>query len=486
MRIGARLLLTYFAIIGVVAVVAVFWVPRLVENSVRNAERTHLEQQAQQLADRFAERIRKDGSPDAAAAISRGLGGLENVMAEETIAIVGPNCRVLKSSNPALAGNVVSEICPAGQAPPTPQRLKAARRAVTLNLAGIGQVPVWATAPLAPDMPALRGFQVLVFRDLPFIKRMTAPIAIGLEIAIVLGFFAALVIAGWVSREMVKRLRDVGSAAAAVAEGDLTRRAPEAGKDEITELACHFNQMAERIQALVDGLRRSEQARRDLLMMVGHDLRTPMTSIAGFAEALKDGVVQSDEKKHRYYEIIHNEATRLTRLVNDLFDVAKLESGQMELRLQAMPVGPLLTEFAESMKPNAESLGSRIELEIAPEAAQARVYCDRDRLHQVLGNLTGNALRFSPEGAPVTLRGTVEGDFVRIEVADRGPGLTPEESERVFQRFYQGPNQGGSHKGAGLGLAIVKSLVEAHGGQVGVTSAPGQGATFWFKLNKVA
>ncbi|HEY3365620.1 MAG TPA: HAMP domain-containing sensor histidine kinase [Symbiobacteriaceae bacterium] len=479
MRIGAKLLLTYFVLIALVALAAGVWVPTLVEGSVRKAEKDHLELQAQKLANRFGDVIRKRGDTDAASAL-KGLGSADNALAEETIAILAPNCLVVRSSDPQLLNKILSDVCSQPQQAKAPAR----RNRPTLDLGDLGQVPVWATVPLAPNIAVLQGYRVLLYRDMPFINKMTTPIARGLEIALVLGFLAAMAIAGWVSREMVKRLKDVGDAAGALAEGDLIRRAPETGKDEITEVAQHFNHMAERIQTLVEGLKRSEQSRKDLLMMVGHDLRTPLTSIAGFAEALRDGLVQDEEKRRRYYEIITSEAERLTRLVNDLFDVVKLESGQMELRLQAMPIAPVLQEFVESMKPNAESHGARIELELSPEAQRARVYIDRDRLEQVLDNLAGNALRFTPAGAAVTIRSRVEGSDVVVEVCDQGPGLTPEEAARVFHRFYQGANQGQSHKGAGLGLAIVKSLVEAHGGQVGVTSVPGQGASFWFKLNR--
>jgi signal transduction histidine kinase len=257
---------------------------------------------------------------------------------------------------------------------------------------------------------------------------------------------------------------------------------PEQGNDEITDLARHFNHMADRIQALVDGLRKSEEARKELLITVSHDLRTPMTSISGFAEALRDGVVKDEERKQRYYAIIASEAGRLTRLVNDLFDVAKLEAGQLELRLQAMLVGPWLTEAAESLRPVVEQAGARLDLALAPDALAARIYGDRDRLGQVLTNLAGNAVRFTAPGQAVTLGARLEGDELVVSVTDQGPGVPPDEAEHVFDRFFQGKNTGGPHKGAGLGLAIVKRLVEAHGGRVGVTSPPGQGASFWFRL----
>jgi two-component system OmpR family sensor kinase len=301
-------------------------------------------------------------------------------------------------------------------------------------------------------------------------------------VVILLVLAVAAVVTGWLSRDLVRRLKSTGEAARALADGDLAHRAPEQGHDEITDLAGHFNHMAERIQALVGRLRRSEQARKDLLVMVSHELRTPMTSISGFAEALRDGVVQQEDRKQRYYQIIAAESARLNRLVNDLFDMARLEAGQAELNLQAMSAAPWLVEFTEAALPAAEAAGARMALEVSPEAERSRIYGDRDRLDQVLTNLTGNAVRFTPEGAPVTIQARVDDGYLVVAVSDRGPGLTPDEAERVFDRFFQGNNQGRDHKGAGLGLSIVKTLVEAHGGRVGVESAAGVGSTFWFRL----
>ncbi|MGE5673025.1 MAG: sensor histidine kinase [Mycobacterium leprae] len=481
MRIGAKLLLTYLILLGVVTLAAGLGLPRLVENAVEKAEQSMLERQARTVAERLSTTLnpRADG-PDGAPGgpgLGAGVGAMDRMTLDETVALVNPQGVVVSSNRPGWKGAKVPDLT----APKSPPDARPARRTVSLQ----GEEVIWATAPIT-NLPPLKGYEVLVVRDLPFIQSISKPITNGLLVIVIIGFIAALLIAGWVSREMVKRLNATGEAARALAEGDLAVRAPEKGTDEITELATHFNHMAERIEVLVAGLRRSETARNELLMMVGHDLRTPMTSITGFAEALRDGVVQDEERKQRFYEIIATESQRLTRLTNDLFDVAKLESGQMELRLQAISIAPLLREFADSLRELAQQQSTRLDLAITPEAESARVYGDRDRLEQVLGNLASNALRFTKEGEAVTIRATVDGTELVVAVEDKGPGLTPDEAAQVFQRFFQGAQQGRGHKGAGLGLAIVKSLIEAHGGKVGVASVPGQGATFWFRLNIVA
>jgi signal transduction histidine kinase len=217
--------------------------------------------------------------------------------------------------------------------------------------------------------------------------------------------------------------------------------------------------------------------------MVSHEVRTPLTSIQGFAEALRDGIVRDEERRQRYYEIIAAESARLSRLTTDLFDVAKLEAGQAEIQFQPVDLESWLGSAAEGLQAIATDQDLQVALVLDPALEGASVWGDRDRLQQVLGNLTANALRFAPAGTTVTISARPFGERVRIAVSDQGPGLTAEEQTKVFERFYQG-QQGRAHKGAGLGLAIAKSLVEAHGGQIGVESRPGHGAIFWFELQR--
>lgn len=351
-----------------------------------------------------------------------------------------------------------------------------------IEVKGLGAF-LTAAAPLGADGSST--LYLVLIRDLPYITGLARPMSVLFTLIITLMLALALVVSGWLSRNLVERLASTGAAARALAEGDLTQRAPVKGQDEITDVAGHFNHMAERIETLVDGLRKSEGLRKELLVTVSHELRTPMTSIAGFAEALRDGLVREEPQRQRYYAILANEAARLIRLINDVFDVAKLEAGQLEIRLQELPVAEWLVEAAESFSPTAETAGAHLELVLPPEAERARVYGDRDRLDQVLGNLLSNAFRFTPAGAPVQIRARVDQEDLVVEVADQGPGIESAEADRVFDRFYQGANRGKGSTGAGLGLAIVKSLVEAHGGRVGVETAPGQGATFWFRLKRL-
>ncbi len=471
MRIGTKLLLVFVILTSVISLVSLAAFPRLVESTVIRAERTRVRTQADKIAQdlvRNLTRMRRNptGNP---------LAFAENMLADEAVSVVHvPTGRVVFSSLAELQGQAVDV-----------KRLQEAQGRFRGFMSNPVEVPgfnfpVWAFSPVPNEDLA-----ILLVRDLDYVRNLGRPITVQLYIIIGVVLLGSLLVIGWVSRDMVRRLGTVGAAARALAEGDLTQRAPTKGTDEIGELAGHFNHMAERIEALVGGLRRSEHLRKELLVTVSHELRTPMTSIAGFAEALRDGVVRDEQQRERYYQIIAGEAARLNRLINDVFDVARLEAGQTEIRLQAMPVTEWLVEVAEGFAPVAEGAGVGLDLQVQPEAESAKVYGDRDRLDQVMSNLLSNAVRFAPEGSGITIRAGIDHEDVVFEVADQGPGLSPEEAPKVFERFWQGTNKGRGHVGAGLGLAIVKSLVEAHGGTIGVTSTPGVGATFWFRLKRI-
>lgn len=481
MRIGTKLLVTYLLLTGLVAVATLLLVPRWVKAVVTEEEQVRLQEQAAGVAAQLALRVKglRDGGPlDRlnARPLQETLRLVDTVLTDETVAVVSANGVVLDSNNTALRRKRLP-LERMGQN--SGRRLRPLAR-LDVTVEGLGAM-LAAVEPIRIEGRDT-GLSVVMLRKITYVDELTRGLTRRFMAVILVVLIAALVVVGGVSQEMVRRLRETGRAARALAEGHLSQRAPEQGNDEIAEMAGHFNHMADRIQTLVGGLRRSEQSRKALFAVASHEIRTPLTSIHGFAEALRDGMIPTEEKRQRYYQIIAAESERLMHMVEDLFDVAKLDAGQAELQLQEMLTGHWLTEFAESYRP-PEGVG--LELEMAPAAAAARIYGDRDRLRQVLNNLVANAARFSPPGTAVRLEAALEGHDLLVRVVDRGPGLTPDEAERVFQRFYQGQNQGRVHKGAGLGLAIVKSLVEAHGGTVGVTSQPGQGAAFWFRLKRV-
>ncbi len=475
MRIGTKLLITYLVLVGLVASSAGLILPRFVERVVMEKEQERLEEQARNIGKQIRSRLGPHSFLDGRVALRLLVEIVDLVVTEEAFVVVDASGKPVRANREELQDLQIP-----------PQSLQALMRrplfgrAIARQIDGVGSVLI-AAVPLEVDAPQLNGGMIVVLRSTTYVEDLARGISRRLNLMLLILLVVALIVSFVVSREMVSRLHKTGEAARSLAEGNLASRAPESGSDEIADLAGHFNHMAERLQALVDGLRRSEESRKALLAVASHEIRTPLTSIRGFAEALRDGVVPTEEKRLRYYEIIATESARLAQLVDDLFDVARLEAGQAELQLQEISVGSWLAEFAEGfLHPD----GVPLALQMAPEAAQSRFYGDRSRLHQVLNNLVANAVRFSPPGEPVRLEAAVEADELEVRVIDRGPGLAPEEASRVFRRFYQGAGNGQGHKGAGLGLAIVKSLVEAHGGTVGVISQPGAGATFWFRLKR--
>lgn len=233
----------------------------------------------------------------------------------------------------------------------------------------------------------------------------------------------------------------------------------------------------------VTEVRRLEQMRRDFVTNVSHELRTPMTSIQGFVEALLDGMADDAGSQERYLRVILDETTRLNRLLNDLLDLSRLETGQAKWPMEPVRLEYVLDDVVTKLSPQIEKQGLSAETDF-PENLPA-VLGNRDRLQQVLINLLGNAIAFTPQGGRIKLSAEEEGASVRVSVSDTGVGIPPEEQEKVWERFHKVDRaRTRGLGGTGLGLAIVRQIVEAHGGKVGLKSAPGRGSIFSFTLKK--
>lgn len=324
-----------------------------------------------------------------------------------------------------------------------------------------------------------------------------------LQIGVGAVILAALALAAYVTvRRSLRPLREVERTAAAIAGGDLSRRVPERDpRTEVGALAVAVNEMLARIQtAMADAARaedaaresaeaaraseaaavRSESAMRRLVADAGHDLRTPLTTIRGFAELHRQGAVDDVD---RLMSRIESEARRMGVLVEDLLTLARMD----EQRPLARDRVDLLALAADAVH-DARALAPdrAVGLEVIDGPGTPEVLGDDVRVRQVLGNLVDNAVRHTPAGVPVTVRVGTEGGDAVLEVADAGPGMTPEDAARAFERFYRADaSRTSATGGSGLGLAIVRSLVEAHGGAVTVDTAPGRGATFRVRLPRI-
>ena len=237
----------------------------------------------------------------------------------------------------------------------------------------------------------------------------------------------------------------------------------------------------------VSEARRLENMRRDFLANVTHELRTPLTSIRGFVEPLLDGTVSDEKTRDRYLGIVRDEALRLSRLIDDILDLAKLESGSMSISFDLLDIRELVFRVQNVFGPQAAQKGIELRSEvISPkEGEEILVFGDSDRLQQVLTNFLDNALRHTEFGGKITISVEASDARVIVKVADTGSGIDPEALPYVWERFYKADkSREKSKKGTGLGLAISRGIIENHGGEVFATSKPGEGATFGFVISR--
>lgn len=289
---------------------------------------------------------------------------------------------------------------------------------------------------------------------------------------------AALVLSVFISRRVVQPIQEMQTASQRIAEGHFDERvgipAKDAGQDldELGRLALSFNQMAAQLE-------RTETMRRDLIGTVAHELRTPLTSIKGYAEGLIDGVLPAEAAT---FSQIGREADRLQRLVYDLQELSRVEAGALDLNVQPVPVSRLFEAAGERLGRQYEEKGVAWGTDLPADLPPVLV--DEDRIGQVLLNLLGNALHYTPSGGQVHLEARREGGWIRLSVKDTGIGISPEDLAHVFERFYRtDKSRSRAGGGTGIGLTIAKHLVEAHGGQIRASSGgPDQGSTFTFTI----
>ena len=291
--------------------------------------------------------------------------------------------------------------------------------------------------------------------------------------AVVASVLAALLVSLFLSRRIVAPVRDLTDASQRLTDGHYDERVQVNGSDEIAQLAARFNQMAAQLEQV-------ESMRRQLIGDVTHELRTPLTSIKGYMEGLVDGVLPSTPET---FNQIHHEADRLSRLVDDLQELSRVEAKAYALDFHSVTVSDLVQTTVKRLSPQATA--KRIGLRSSLPADLPHIQADEDRITQVLVNLVANAIQYTPEGGDVTISAARHEDEIYISVKDSGIGIPPEHLANLFTRFYRvdksrSRNAGG---GSGIGLTIAKHLVEAHGGRIWAESAgEGQGSTFSFSL----
>ncbi|WP_079914832.1 HAMP domain-containing sensor histidine kinase [Paenibacillus sp. 32352] len=294
-------------------------------------------------------------------------------------------------------------------------------------------------------------------------------------------FLLAVIVSLLISRNMSKSIQPLRRATRQIAAGQYEARLPVTRTDELGDLAFDFNAMAAQLEASSKKLNQYETMRRQFIMDVTHELRTPLTSIRGIIEGLKSNLVTQPEDKQKYYGIIEKETFRLIRLINELLDTEKIENGMITLHKKHIPLKELMEVVSESLEILLEAKHLQIIIECDP---MLLVYGDYDRLMQILINLVKNSIQFTDYGS-IRLRGQETETETRIQISDTGHGMTPEEQEYIWERFYKAdPSRSKSNSETGLGLSIVKRLVEAHQGTIEVQSTPGMGSEFLITLPK--
>lgn len=301
------------------------------------------------------------------------------------------------------------------------------------------------------------------FRQTLFISLSIA--ALG---AIIAGLFTAILL----TRLILQPLEQITRSSRRIANGHYDERIPIPNSDELAMMALNFNQMAE-------ALEQTEQRRIALIGNVSHELRTPLTGIEGYLEAMMDGVLPSDTET---YAQMYQEVRRLRRLTDDLQVLSRVEAGQIPLTIDVFDVLPVLERVTAQLKPQAMAQCLELETEISHQ--DLNVCADSDRTAQVLVNLIGNAIRYTPEDGCITVSVTVKQQMAQISVHDTGIGIPPDSLPYIFERFYRvDSSRSRSSGGSGIGLTISRHLAWAMGGELTAASeGPGKGSTFLFTL----
>ncbi len=325
---------------------------------------------------------------------------------------------------------------------------------------------------------------VLTFFNVWFSAQMMFSSQHDLLLAIVLLVFAggmATVLGYFLSGTITQRIQLLKNAAENIAHGELSTRVPVQGYDEVAGLAKTFNQMAEQLQESDSKQRELEHMRRDLIAWVGHDLQTPLTSVRAILEALSDGVVEDPATASRYLRTAQRDVNSLSALIDDLFQLAQLDTGGFPLDRANASLNDLVSDTLESFNEPAKQ--REIKLEGNVEYNVDPVNMDTQAVGRVLNNLIGNALRHTPDQGRVSVWVHRTGKGIEVTVSDTGEGIREEDLPHVFESFYRGEkSRNRDTGGAGLGLAIARGIVQAHGGEIRVESKPGRGTLFTFNI----
>ncbi|AZB44066.1 sensor histidine kinase [Bacillus sp. FJAT-42376] len=280
---------------------------------------------------------------------------------------------------------------------------------------------------------------------------------------------------------LMKAVNQIKSESKKMSQGEFDVRVAEKGPAEIKELGRHFNEMAVKLDRMFQEVRKSEAYKTELIANVSHDLRTPIASILSYVEALQDGIVKDEAEKDEYLETIKKESHRLSKLIQELFELSQLDSRQMPFHPEPVHADQIVLDVLQQFELIFKEKKVHPEVDIDGQLPQVPVM--REHIIRVLSNMIQNSIAHSPENSPITITVRKQEHSLVFSVKDRGAGISLSDQSRIFERFYRAEkSRNKALGGSGLGLAIAKELITLHHGKMGVYSEEGKGSNFWFSL----
>ncbi|MCQ2497844.1 MAG: HAMP domain-containing histidine kinase [Lachnospiraceae bacterium] len=296
----------------------------------------------------------------------------------------------------------------------------------------------------------------------------------------------AVLLARWISKAMVKPLKDINIAMEKIAEGNLEYRLPENQEGEFGDLCRNYEQMRLRLKESADEKVRNENQNKELVSNISHDLKTPITSIKGYVEGIMDGVADTPEKMDKYIKTIYNKAMDMDRLINELTIYSKIDSNRIPYHFQKINIAGYFGDCVEEVGIDLEQKGIQLDYTNLV-STKTEIIADPEQLKRVVDNIISNSVKYMDRSKPghIEIRILDESDSVRIEIEDNGFGIAAKDLPNIFERFYRtDASRNSSQGGSGIGLSIVKKIVEDHGGYIWATSKEGEGTCMHLVFRK--
>lgn len=314
---------------------------------------------------------------------------------------------------------------------------------------------------------------VFIHKNLAMLNTGFIPLFRELWLAAMMASFLGLFLTAYTSLRITRPLTELANAARRLGQGDMSVKVRVYADDEIGEVSNAFNNMVDELQTM-------EEQRKGFVANVSHELRSPITSIAGYVQGMLDGTIPPADQ-HKYMQVVYDETQRLTRLIRDLLDLSRIESGNIPMNPIDFNINEMMRRVLIKYEGRIDEKNMEVEAEFAGEPCM--VHADVDRIEQVVSNLVDNAIKFCGQYGMLTLKTQVIGTVCRVTIADDGAGIDESDLPHVFDRFYTVDKAHTSGKGTGLGLSIVKEIIVQHGHDITVNSIEHDGTTFVFELS---